>query len=231
VFAVAITAMIAGLHEGMCFGFGRLDGAPAWLANGALALSFPLIHSWLLTARGGRLLDRVATGSLGRDLRTTSYALVASLQLLTVFALWSPTGEVIWRAEGAGRAASEMLFAASWLALGKAMWDAGLGVQTGFLGWGSVARGRAPEFRSFPTEGLFRFTRQPVYVAFTMTLWTGPVLTTDRLCLAVAWTLYCIGGPRLKERRMLTRDPERFRRYQARVPYWLPRWKPAELEP
>lgn len=229
-FLLAIVAMIVSLHEGLRFGAGRLTGGAAWLANGALALFFPTVHSWLLTRRGGSWLDRVVPGSLGRDLRTTSYALIASLQLLAVFALWSPIGHVISRAEGVLRPASELAFAASWLLLGKGMLDAGLDLQTGFLGWGSVARGQRPRFRSFPTRGLFRFTRQPVYVAFTLTLWTAPTLTADRLLLAGVWTLYCLLGPLLKERRILAREPDGYGRYQQRVPYWLPRPFARSLE-
>ena len=66
------------------------------------------------------------------------------------------------------------------------------------------------------------FCRQPIYVAFAMTLWTVPVWTPDQLELAVVLTLYCVTGPLLKERRFSRRFGEQFRAYQSRVPYWLP---------
>ena len=102
-FGVAIAWMIASLHEGMRFGLGRLTGSAAWLANSVLALSFPVVHSLLLTPRGQRALDRVSPGG-SPDLRCTTYALVASLHLGAVFALWSPAGAAVWRATGAARA-------------------------------------------------------------------------------------------------------------------------------
>ena len=222
-FAIAIGAMVAGLHEGMRFGLGPLSGTAAWVANAALCVSFPALHSWLLTDRGARWLDRLADGRLGRDLRTTSFASIASAHLLLVFALWSPVGPVLWQASGVARGAAELLFAGSWLLVVKSMADAGLAVQTGFLGWSAVARGRRPRFSSFTPRGLFRFTRQPIYLAFTLTLWTGPVVTSDRLLLSALWTIYCMIGPRWKEERLLTRDPAGYRRYQQLVPYWLPR--------
>lgn len=221
-FAAAIATMIIALHEGLRIGQGRLVGGAAWAANAALAVSFPLVHSFLLTRVGARTLDVVAGDPSGR-LRSTSYALLASLQLLAIFALWSPTGPELWRAQGAVRWITELLFAASFALLGRAMMDAGLALQSGWLGWSAVARGRAPRFAPFPSQGLFRFTRQPVYVAFTLTLWTAPVLTTDRLVLAIVWTLYCLVGPLHKERRLLAREPERYLRFQSTVPYWLPR--------
>ena len=202
-FGVAICAMVVSLHEGLRLGGGHLAGGSAWATNVALALAFPVLHSWLLTPRGARSLDRLVPRALGRDVRTTTFALIASLQLLAVFALWSPVGGVLWRADGAARVASELLFACSWLLLGRAMLDAGLAVQTGFLGWGAVAQGLPPHFPAFASGGLFRFTRHPIYLAFTLTLWSGPVFTSDRLLLASVWTLYCLGGPLLKERRIL----------------------------
>jgi protein-S-isoprenylcysteine O-methyltransferase Ste14 len=229
-FGVAIAAMIVSLHEGMRFGQGRLTGMAAWLANLLLCGSFPLLHSWLLTPRGARWLDRVAEGRLGRDLRTTSFALITSVHVLLVFALWSPAGSVLWRASGAARWPDELLFAASWLLVVMAMRDASLAVQTGFLGWSAVARGNRPSFPAFTPRGLFRFTRQPIYVAFVLTLWTGRVVTTDRLLIAAVWTLYCVLGPVWKEARLLARDPDRYRRYQRLVPYWVPRLTPPREE-
>ena len=228
-FLLAIATMIASLHEGMQIGLGRLARAPAWTANAALALSFPLLHSWLLTRPGGRLLDGLL-GDRGGRLRSTTYALVASLQLLAIFALWSPSGQELWHARNGARVVSELLFASSWVLLAWAMYDAGLAIQTGWLGWSSVLRGHVPRFKPFPTHGLYRFTRQPVYVAFACTLWTSPVLTTDGVLIAFLWTLYCLVGPLHKETRLLACEPVHYRNYQSEVPYFIPRPPRADGE-
>lgn len=128
-------------------------------------------------------------------------------------------------------AVSLALYAASWLLLLKAMADAGLDLQSGFRGWGAVARNRHPRWQSFPTGGLYRYTRQPVYVAFFLTLWTAPVWTPDHLMLAAGWSAYCLIGPRWKERRYLRFGGERFQRYQQLVPYWLPSARPRAIPP
>jgi protein-S-isoprenylcysteine O-methyltransferase Ste14 len=65
--------------------------------------------------------------------------------------------------------------------------------------------------------------RQPIYVAFALTLWTVPVWTPDQMVLAVSYTGYCLLAPRLKERRFAARYGDRFARYRAEVPYALPR--------
>jgi protein-S-isoprenylcysteine O-methyltransferase Ste14 len=222
-FALGVAAMGVGLYLGLTPGRGPFHGAAALCADALLAALFVTVHSFLLTERGGRVLERLAPLGLGRDLASTTFAWIASLQLLMTFALWSPIGPVWWEPHGAARAALTAAYAASWALLLKAMSDAGLAVQTGALGWRAVAAGRRPSFGCFPTEGCFRFVRQPVYLAFALTLWTGAVWTPDHLFLALAWTAYCALGPRLKERRYLRRHGEAFARWREGVPYWLPR--------
>ena len=136
--------------------------------------------------------------------------------------MWSPSGIVWWKPTGIALGVHTAAYAAAWIFLGKALWDAGLSLQTGFLGWSSVLRGRRPDYGAFPTRGLFRLCRQPVYIGFALTLWTAPTWTPDQLALALAWTAYCAVGPRFKERRYLRRYGEAFRSYQSQVPYMLP---------
>ncbi len=222
-FAAGIAAMIAGLYFGLGTGRGTLHGAAAVAADALLLVSFFVLHSYLLSSSGRRrVLDRLAPLGLGRDLGSTIFATIASLQLLLTFVAWSPIGPVWWQPHGALRVVATLAYAASWGFLLKAMADAGLPLQTGFLGWGSIVRGRKPCYAAFPEHGTFRYLRQPIYLAFALTLWTGPVWTVDRLLLAIPWTLYCIAGPVLKERRCVAIYGERFQRYQRRVPYWLP---------
>lgn len=227
-FVVAIALTVVALHEGMVTGLGTLTGWKAWLGNALLVLQFPLLHSFLLARPGRRVLARLAPFGLGRDLAPTTFGIVASLQLLAAFSLWSPSGVVLFQAQGLLRPLFEAAFVASWLFLVKALWDAGLGLQTGFVGWSAVLRGRRPSFDPFPQRGLFRACRQPVYLAFATTLWTGPVLTPDRLALALAWTAYCAVGPLLKEGRYRSWYGDAYRAYQARVPYLLPFRRPRQ---
>ena len=221
-FAAAVLAMITAMFFGMSRSLGTVPWPYAALANAALALQFPLVHSLLLTKRGGRWLSRIVPGSFGGTLSTTTYAIIASLQLLTLFALWTPSGIIWWEAEGAARVAMIGLYATSWLLLIKASFDAGAEVQSGALGWLSMLQNRKPRFPDMPTTGLFRVIRQPIYVAFALTLWTVPVWTPDQLLLAIVLTAYCLLAPMLKERRFDARYGERFRNYKRRIPYALP---------
>lgn len=222
-FAAAVFAMIAAMYFGLSKSLGTVPWPWALLANMALLAQFPLAHSLLLTGPGARFLARLIPGPYGTTLATTTYAIIASAQLLALFALWTPTGIIWWRAEGPALWFITMAYGASWLLLVKASFDAGAEVQSGALGWMSMIARVRPTFPDMPTSGLFRVIRQPIYVAFSLTLWTIPVWTPDQLFLALSYTAYCLLAPRLKERRFTARYGDRFLRYKARVPYALPR--------
>ena len=225
VFALAVGAMILAMFFGMSESFGSLPAPWSYLANLFLVLQFPLVHSLLLSERGRKPLKWLAPRDVAGTLGTTTFAIVASVQLFLLFAFWTPSGIVWWRAEGAAFAILCTAYAVSWLLLIKASYDAGAEVQSGALGWMSLAQDRKPVFPDMPTTGLFRLIRQPIYVSFALTLWTVPVWTPDQLALAVVLTVYCLAAPRLKEARFEKRYGDRFERYRARVPYALPRLK------
>ncbi|MFN3615443.1 MAG: methyltransferase family protein [Rubrimonas sp.] len=229
-FAAAVGAMIAAMFFGMSESLGRVPWPWAALANLLLLAQFPVVHSLLLTERGGRWLARLIPGPHGRTLATTTYALIASVQLLALFALWTPSGIVWWRAEGWAFWVACAAYAAAWALLVKASFDAGAEVQSGALGWMSLMARVRPVFPDMPTRGLFAAIRQPIYVAFALTLWTAPVWTPDQLALALTYTGYCLLAPRLKERRFAARYGDRFAAYRAAVPYAIPRWRRPDAQ-
>lgn len=210
----------------MAFGMSRCRGTlpPPWrtLADGALLLQFPLLHSALLSRRGRGVLGRLAPSGLGGRLSTTTYATIASVQVGLLFLLWTPSGIVWWQATGPWLVATLALYTAAWLLLLKSIVDAGFPLQVGLLGWWAVARGRKPVYPPMPRHGLFRLCRQPIYVAFALTLWTVPCWTPDQLVVALVLTGYCVLGPLFKEARFHRVFGAEFALYRARVPYWLP---------
>jgi len=221
-FAIAVLSMIVAMWFGMSRSFGAVPQPLAWIANIALIAQFPLVHSLLLTARGRRALARLAPQGTGGTLATTTYAIIASIQLTALFALWTPSGIVWWRADGLALAGLGALYASSWLFLIKASWDAGAEVQSGLLGWASLMRGVKPQYPPMPVAGTFRHIRQPIYLAFALTTWTVPVWTPDQLLLAVCLTAYCALGPLAKEKRFSKLFGKQWHAYRAQTPYWLP---------
>ena len=228
-FAAGVMAMIAAMFFGLSESLGTVAWPWAGLANLALIVQFPLVHSLLLTGRGAQWLARLVPGPHGTTLSTTTYATIAGAQLLALYALWTPSGIVWWRAEGTLFWAICAAYVASWLVLAKASFDAGVQVQSGALGWLSLMAKIRPVFPDMPTRGLFAVIRQTSYVAFAMTLWTVPVWTPDQLVLAISFTAYCLLAPRLKERRFAVRYADRFARYQTSVPYVVPRLPPNDV--
>jgi methanethiol S-methyltransferase len=228
IFGLAGLAMVSAMFFGMSESFGRAPWPWALVANAALIAQFPLAHSFFLTRRGNRWLAALVPGQHGRTLATTTYATIASVQLLMLFALWTPSGVVWWRAEGFAFVALCIAYAASWAMLAKASFDAGAEVQSGALGWLSLLQNIRPVFPDMPTTGLFALIRHPIYVGFTLTLWTVPVWTPDQLVLAINFTAYCLLAPMLKERRFAGLYGERFTAYRARVPYVVPRLSRAK---
>ena len=223
-FVLALGSMMWGMYHGMREGLGRLSGSGLWVGNLALLCQFPVLHSLMLTRRGQRLLGGWVSSSLGKALRPTTYALIASCQLLLVFWGWTPSGEVWWEASGSLHWWLSGAYLCSWLLLARAMWDAGLALQTGYLGWSKVWQGLDQKYPPLPTQGLYRFSRQPIYLSFAMTLWTVPIWTPDQLLMAVVWTGYCLLGPLHKEKRLQCHFGEAYRRYQREVPYGIS-WK------
>ncbi len=223
-FLAGVTAMILAMWFGMSRSLGTVPEPWSWAANALLLLQFPLGHSLLLSGWGRRRLAALAPPPHGATLATTTYVILASVQIFLLFALWTPSGIVWWQAEGWALWAFGALYASAWLLLLKASVDAGVEVQSGLLGWTSLLRGRKPVFPDMPETGLFRLVRQPIYVSFAITLWTVPTWTPDQLAVAVTLTAYCVLGPRLKERRFERIFGARFEAYRARVPYWLPRF-------
>jgi protein-S-isoprenylcysteine O-methyltransferase Ste14 len=225
IFAIAVLSMIGAMFFGMSRSFGQVPWPWALIANAALIIQFPLAHSFFLSGTGSRWLARLVPGPHGKTLATTTYALIASLQLAALFLLWTPSGIIWWAAEGWMLALICTVYGASWLLLMKASFDAGIEVQSGALGWMSLLGRIQPRFPDMPEVGLFRVIRQPIYVAFALTLWTVPVWTPDQLALAISLTGYCLLAPRLKERRFASRYGQRFSRYRERVPYIVPKMR------
>lgn len=225
-FAAGVGMMIFQMYFGMSRSFGALEAPLSWLADAALLLQFPLGHSFLLSAPGRRLLARLAPRAFSAGLLATTYVIIASAQVLVLFTFWTPSGVILWQAQGALLWILASLYAASWLLLGKAILDAGITLQTGSLGWWAVFWNVRPKYPGMPTRGLFRLCRQPIYLAFTCTVWTVPVWTPDQLFIASGLTAYCIIGPLFKEARFARLFGQPFIDYQKFRPYWLPTSRP-----
>ena len=228
--ATFVTA-IALMAHALYFGLSRplfsaavpFSPSTALAINFALILQFPLIHSFLLTTKGQQLLARITPQATHGVLWSTIYALIASLQLLLTFSSWQPLSNFIYSSTGWLLNTWCVTYVLAWLFLAKAIFDAGASLQSGYVGWSSVAHNRPPRYPPMPDRGLFQRCRQPIYLGFFLVILTAPTWTLDHALLLLFWGSYCIIGPRAKERRFATLFGDSFAKYQSKVPYFLPR--------
>ncbi len=212
--------MAAWLYGGMDLGPLRLQSRSSLVVDLLLLLQFPLLHSFLLGGKGRRALERLLPGDLGKRMISTSFVVAASLQLMALFIFWAPLGGFRWEPSGVVRAAWVAVYVGAWIFLAIAMWNAGLSTQMGYLGWLSVWRGQEPRYGDFPTSGLYRLCRHPVYFAMALVAITGPIWTLDHVIVAVVFCAYCVVGPLRKDARYRLRFGDRFEQYKRATPFF-----------
>ena len=219
-FIVAIALMAYMLFWGMTRAIFPL-GSPALLVNFCLVLSFPVLHSLLLTRGGRRFIASLLPAAIGGKMVTTVYSLIASIQLIVIFVFWTPMGTAWFVPSGSLLIAWSLIYALSWALLARSIWEAGMGLQMGWIGWLAVVRERPVVYPPACFSGLHGKCRQPIYESFALILLTAPVWSLDRLIITLFWVAYCLVGPLFKEQRFKKIYGAQFEQYQQRVPYYL----------
>ena len=222
IFTASVVTMLVAMFFGMSQSFGKIPAPYSYFFNLLLLLQFPIVHSFLLSSLGKKYLLYFSPKQYSKTLAPTIFALLASIQLFLLFFCWTPTQILIWEASGISYYLMCMLYSLSWLLLIWASIDAGAELQSGALGWMSLAQNKPPKFPDLPTFGLFKFIRQPIYASFALTTWTTPNWTLDQLLIAVVFTVYCVIAPIFKERRLEKRFGDKFTDYKSQVPYMVP---------
>lgn len=222
-FVFSVSLMAVSIFFGLDCPLYDLKPTYPFLWNFMLLLQFPILHSLLLSKRGGKILDTLSFAPRRSDLRTTLFTLIASLQLIAVFAFWSPSHLLLWQWPPKITILCTVFYVFSWLLLARSMFEAGLSSQIGFNGWSAVFRRRKPSYPTFPSQGLHAVSRHPIYLSFSLILWAAPRWTADHLFLASLWTLYCLAAPKLKELRYRARYGQQYTQYISQTPYLLPR--------
>lgn len=201
---------------------------PSIVLDAGLALLFAIPHSVLRLPRVQKAIGQ----RIGRQFYGVFYCAVTCLTLWVVFASWQSSERLIWNLHDAARLATSAAFHLSWVALAYSLCLTGLGYQTGYTEWNSWRRRAALPRRQFVPRGAYLWLRHPVYLSFAGLVWFNPQMTTDRLLLAVVWTIYLAVGSYLKDERLAFYMGGEYRRYQARVSgYPLVPWGPLAKRP
>ena len=221
-FVISGLCMFWVLYNGFTVSLGSVSYPLSIIINILLLLQFPILHSFLLTNSGRRVLRFFAPTKYADTLETTIYATIASIQLLVLFLLWSPSNILIYDLKYPFNVLNFLFFILGWILLGISSFQAGYKVQTGSLGWTSMFLSEKPKFPPMPINGLFKLIRQPIYFSFCIVLWTSPTMTIDLFFLALFYSLYCFFSPLLKEKRFTKLYGEAFLRYKKNTPYFFP---------
>ena len=223
IFFLAGLSMLWVLYNGFTVSFGYFDFPLSIIFNFFLLMQFPILHSFLLTTTGRKILRLFSPRNFGKTLETTNYATIASIQLLLLFLLWSPSNIIFYDLKYPDNILNTLLFIISWVLLSISSFQAGYQVQTGSLGWTSMFFLRKPIFPPMPTKGLFKLIRHPIYFSFCLVLWTPPTMTLDLFLVALIYTFYCFLAPKFKEKRFTRIYGEAFLEYKRITPYFFPK--------
>jgi protein-S-isoprenylcysteine O-methyltransferase Ste14 len=203
-----------------------------WLAaavNLALVLGFGLQHSIMARPWFKRMWTRIVPEPIERS----TYVLAASAMLGVLIAFWQRLPGTVWAVtEPLPAALLWGVFAFGWLTV----------LVTTFLidhfelfglrqAW-AYATGRSMPEATFKTPGVYRLVRHPMQLGFVIAFWAAPVMTLDRLALALLLTGYILTALIFEERDLVAVFGEEYRRYQQRVPRLLPMlWSRKTLQP
>lgn len=179
-----------------------------------LAAQFAVCHSLLLHPAVRQRICRC----IPRAFYGCFFCVATCITLLATFAGWRSAEPTIWRLTGWANLIVASAFFASWAGLFYSLHLSGLGYQTGFTPWWHWLRGRPLPNREFHPRSLYLLLRHPVYLSFMGLIWFNPVMTLDRLLLAVLWSGYIFMGSYLKDERLAFFLGTTYRDYQERVP-------------
>ena len=200
--------------------------ASPWLAAAVdlgLVLGFGLQHSIMARPWFKRAWTRIVPQPVERS----TYVLAASAMLGSLIAFWQPLPGTVWAVtEPLPAAILWGVFAFGWLTV----------LVTTFLidhfelfglrqAW-AFATGRDLPEATFKTPSAYRLVRHPMQLGFLIALWAAPVMTLDRLALALLLTGYILIALMFEERDLVAVFGDEYRRYQHRVPRLLPRFWP-----
>ncbi len=191
------------------------DSGHTWLVvDSLLAIQFAVLHSAMLWPPNRARLNRFMPSALSGSF----FCFMTCISLFVTMELWMSSPTSLWNFSGNTGRGIFVMFLISWLALTYSLWLTGFGFQTGFSLWWAWVRGQEPPRRSFQPKGAYKLLRHPIYLSFVGLLWFNPLMSIDRLTLALLWTTHLLVGSHLKDRRLEKFIGEPYKQYQSQVP-------------
>jgi methanethiol S-methyltransferase len=194
-----------------------MENSGFWLIL-CFGLAFGVIHSTLASRRVKAFAARVFGPNASRNYRLfyVSAAAITSLAYFAPVLLLrdSPLYEipVPWR------------YLTLVLQLGAGIFLIVTLFQTSLLHFTGLASlfGEKSSADRLITGGFYRYTRHPIYLFSLILLWLLPVMTWNRLALAIGVTVYTLIGSLLEERRLAGQFGQEYLDYKKRTPWLIP---------
>ncbi len=195
---------------------------PASLALGVdllLIALFGVQHSVMARPRFKAWLTRFVPAPLER----ATYVLATALVIVPILFFWRPLpGELFSVTHETLRAALWGLAAVGWVIVVVSTFLIDHFEQFGLRQAWCWMRGREfvpPPFRIY---SLYRLVRHPMQLGVLIALWATPDMTVSRILFAGGFTLYVLVGLWHEERGLVAYFGDRYRDYQAQVPFIVP---------
>lgn len=197
---------------------GKASLVEALSVDAALLCLFAIQHS--VMARPG--FKRRWTRIIPQAAERSTYVLLSSLILLSLFWQWRPIPVEVWRTEGAAATVLQFLQMAGWLIAFTSTFLIDhfdlFGLRQGFYP-SSSAGNAAPKFQM---PFLYRIVRHPIMLGFLIAFWAAPVMTAGHLLFAGLSTGYILFALQFEERDLVAAFGKTYEYYQRRVPMLLP---------
>lgn len=202
-----------------------IDGIPevplwqALLTNTAFLLLFAVQHSTM--ARPA--FKRWWTQYVPKPVERSTFVLLTSVILSTMFAFWQPMGGVVWQIENeTAKVVLLALFLLGWAMVFLATFLINHFDLFGLRQVWLYFRGQPYTHLPFRVPFLYKYVRHPLYLGFLIAFWSTPVMTVTHLLFALATTGYILTAIQLEERDLVAHFGQRYRDYRKQVPMILP---------
>ncbi len=180
---------------------------------------FAIQHSVMARPAFKRWWTRIVPATIERS----TYVLVSSLLLASIFRAWQPLTAIVWDLRGGGAGDSLIaLEALGWLVVLLSTFMISHFELFGLTQAWRRLRNRAAAAPTFREVLLYRFVRHPIMLGFIIAFWAAPVMTEGHLLFAVLTTGYILVGIRLEEHDLLDALGAGYARYRERVPMLVP---------